>query len=87
LQGYLYRRILAMNGTMLSRNIVYDAIYKAIDVTAKTDGALRKKKNKVRDQVREMLDYWTENNFISGHTENKKGSSIYSVTIHTKTSR
>lgn len=82
LQGYLYRRILSMKGSSnLSKNIVYDTVYNQIEVTAASDGALRKKKSKVRDQVKRVLDYWKQENFIAGYVENKRGKRIYSVTI------
>ena len=59
LQGYLYRRILSMKGSSnLSKTIVYDTVYNQIDVKAASPGALRKKKSKVRDQVKTILDYW-----------------------------
>ena len=82
LQGYLYRRILSMKGsTSLSKTIVYDTVFNQIKVTAASDGALRKKKSKVRGQVKTILDYWKQEQFILGYVENKRGTSIYSVTI------
>lgn len=83
LQGYLYRRILSMKGkkSNLSKTIVYDTVYNQIEVTATSRGALRKKKSKVRDQVKKILDYWKQENFIAGYVENKRGTTIYSVTI------
>lgn len=82
LQGYLYRRILSMKGSSnLSKTIVYDTVYNQIEVTAASDGALRKKKSKVRDQVKKILDYWKQEDFIAGYVENKRGTTIYSVTI------
>lgn len=81
LQGYLYRRILSMRGSNLSKTIVYDTVYNQIDVKAASPGALRKKKSKVRDQVKTILDYWKQEQFILGYAENKRGTTIYSVTI------
>jgi hypothetical protein len=82
LQGYLYRRILSMKGSSnLSKTIVYETVYNQIDITAASDGALRKKKSKVRDQVKKILDYWKQEGFIAGYVENKRGARIYSVTI------
>lgn len=73
LQGYLYRRILAMKGkASLSRTIKYDSLYDYIGITAKTDGALRKKKSKIRDHVKKILEFWTEEKFINGYSETKK---------------
>lgn len=82
LQGYLYRRILSMKGSAnLSKTIVYDTVYNQIEVTATSDGALRKKKSKVRDQIKKILDYWKQEGFIANYLENKRGTKIYSVTI------
>lgn len=82
LQGYLYRRILSMKGSSnLSKTIVYDTVYNQIEITAASDGALRKKKSKVRNQIKTILDYWKKENFIAGYVENKRGTTIYSVTI------
>lgn len=82
LQGYLYRRILSMKGSSnLSKTIVYETVYNQINVTAASDGALRKKKSKVRGQIKDMLDYWKKENFISGYCENRRGQEVYSVTI------
>lgn len=83
LQGYLYRRILAMKSG-LSSTIVYDTIYKQLDVSAASDGALRKKKSKVRGQVKTILDYWKDKSFIAGYVENKRGQEVYSVTVRLK---
>lgn len=82
LQGYLYRRILSMkNNSNLSKTIVYDTVYNQLDIKAASDGALRKKKAKVRSQVKKILDYWKQEQFIAGYVENKRGQVIYSVTI------
>ena len=81
LQGYLLRRILSMKSGKLSNSILYETIYKQIEVKAATDGALRKKKTKIRDQVKKILDYWKTENFIKDYTENKKGNTVYSISV------
>lgn len=81
LQGYLTRRVLAMKNGRLSPTIIYDTIYKQLEVSAASDGALRKKKAKVREQAKKILDYWKAQHFISGYSENSRGKEIYSVTI------
>lgn len=81
LQGYLMRRILSMKSGKLSNSILYETIYKQIEIEAATDGALRKKKTKVREQVKKILDYWKQESFIKAYTENKKGNAVYSITI------
>ena len=85
LQGYLYRRILSMKGSSkLSPTIKYDTVYKQLEITASSDGALRKKKLKVRETVKKILDYWKKKGFILGYVENahksEKGK-IDSITI------
>lgn len=82
LQGYLYRRILSMKSSSnLSKTIVYDTVYNQIEIEAVSDGALRKKKAKVRDHIKKILDYWKQEDFIAGYAENTKGKIIYSVTV------
>lgn len=82
LQGYLYRRILTMkNNPNISKTIVYDTVYNQLDIKAASPGALRKKKSKVRDQIKTILDYWKQEKFIAGYVENKRGQIVYSVTI------
>lgn len=82
LQGYLYRRILSMKGSSsLSKTIVYETVYNQIEIAAASDGALRKKKNKVRGQIKGILDFWKQEGFILGYVENKRKTELYSVTI------
>lgn len=85
LQGYLYRRILSMKGSSkLSPTIKYDTIYKQLEITAASDGALRKKKLKVRDTVKKILEFWKKEKFILGYVENARKSEkgkIDSITI------
>ena len=81
LQGYLYRRILSMKGSKLSNTILYDTVYKQLDVSAKSDGALRKKKHKVRETTKTILEYWKEQGFITGYSESYRGQECHSVTI------
>lgn len=82
LQSYLCRRILAMKGSSkLSPTIVYDTVYKYLGVSAASDGALRKKKLKVRSTTHRILDYLKEQEFIGGYVENSRKNEIVSVTI------
>ena len=82
LQSYLRLRILSFKGSKkLPPTIVYDTVYKQINVSAETPGALRKKKAKVRGQVKQILDYWKQEGFIKGYVENKHGQEVYSVSI------
>lgn len=81
LQSYLLRRISSMKYGNQSRSIVYETIYKHIGVEGASEGAIRKKKSKVRDQIRTMLDYWKKEDYIKGYKENKKGNTLHSMTI------
>lgn len=82
LQGYLYRRIIAMKGSRkLSSTISYDTVYKHLDIQAASDGALRKKKLKVRNTIKKILNYWKEKKFIKNYIENNRKNEIVSITI------
>lgn len=83
LQGYLLRRIMTIKNpnNRQSPNIVYDTIYKQLEIEAPTDGALRKKKADVRKKIKTILDYWKKEKFIKDYSENKKGQEMYSITI------
>lgn len=81
LQGYLQRRILSMKGSNLSKNILFESVYRFLNIKAASDGALRLKKSKVRGHMKSILEYWTQEHFIAGFSENKRGAEYYSVTI------
>lgn len=83
LQGYLYRRILAMQHGQ-NKSIVYDTVYKQLSIDAPSAAALRKKKSDVRSKIKTLLDYWKKEKFIAGYVENKRGQEMYSVTIRLK---
>lgn len=85
LDGYLRRRILSMKGSSkLSPTIKYETVYKQLEITASSDGALRKKKLKVRETVKKLLDFYKKEGFIKGYVENTHKSErnkIDSVTV------
>lgn len=81
LQSYLQRRIVAMKGSKLSKNILYDTIYSQIQIEAETDGALKKKKSKIREQIREILNDWKAKEFIKDYKEETRGRELYSIKI------
>ena len=83
LQDYLLRRIVAMQNpkNSLKPTIKYDTLYEHLNITAPTQGALRKKKATIRKYVKTILDYWVEEDFIKGYIENKRKNEIYSVTV------
>lgn len=81
LQGYLLRRINGIKRSKLSPTILYDTIYKQLNIQASSDGALRKKKLKVRNTVKKILDYLKAQNFIKNYTENIHGQEVTGITI------
>lgn len=85
LSGYLRRRIAGMKGrSKLSTTIKYESIYKVLEITASSDGALRKKKAKVRETARKILDFYKKVGFINGYAENypkSKRQEVQSITI------
>lgn len=82
LQGYIRDRIQAMKGSKLSKNIVYETVYKQLNINNKTYKRLRDKQSKIRNTIKEILDYWVEKDFIKGYEENPKNqNSKVSITI------
>ncbi|MEE0986731.1 MAG: hypothetical protein U0L03_04320 [Succinivibrionaceae bacterium] len=81
LQGYLLRRINGIKRSKLSPTILYNTIYEQLDIQASSDGALRKKKLKVRNTVKKILDYLKAHDFIKSHTENSHGHEVTGITI------
>lgn len=81
LQGYLLRHINGTKGGMLSPKILYETIYEQLDIQASSDGALRKKKLKVRNTVKKILDYLKTKDFIKNYTENSDGQEVTGITI------
>ena len=81
LQGYLLRRINSIKRGKLSPTILYERIYKQLDIQASSDGALRKKKLKVRNTVKKILDYLKAHDFIKNYTENIDGQKVTGITI------
>ena len=84
LQGYLYRRILAMKrNEKRSNTIVYNTIYEQVGIPAGSDNATKKKKYKIREATKKILTKKKEKEqgFISGYSENKRGREYYSINI------
>ena len=82
LQGYLLRHINGIKGGKLSPTISYDTIYnKLLNIQASSDVALRKKKLKVRNTVKKILDHCKAQNFIKNYTENSDGQEVTGITI------
>lgn len=79
LQSYLYRKILKMKkNPKQKRAIRYDPIFECLGIEAKSNGALRKKTMKVRNNIRTILDFWKQKGFINGYSEyyGEKGKHI-----------
>ncbi len=70
LQGYLQRRIQAMNGSKLSKNILYETVYKNLNIEMASIASLRNKQSKIRDTIKCILLYWKEEGFIKDFNEN-----------------
>lgn len=85
LQGYLLRRILTIKNphNKQSNSILYETIYKQLEISAPNDNALKKKKIDIRKKVKTILDYWIKVKFIKGYEETNKGRLIYSIIINT----
>ena len=83
LQGSLLRHINGIKRGKISPTILYETIYKQLGIQAQasSDGALRKKKLKVRNTVKKILDYLKAHDFIKNYTENIDGQEVLSVTI------
>lgn len=70
LQGYLRKRIQAMKGSRINKNIRYDTTFKQLNIKSASDGALRKKHSKLRSTIKEILNYWKDEGFIKNYKEN-----------------
>lgn len=71
LQGYLLRRILAMqDNKKLARRILYESVYEKIDFSSVLrEDNQRKKKKSIRDTTKKILKYWKEQGFIKDFFE------------------
>ena len=81
LQGYLLRHINGIKRSKLSPTILYKSIYGQLNIQATSDGALRKKKLKVRNTVKKILDYLKAHDFIKNYTENSDSQKVTGITI------
>lgn len=80
LQGYLYRRILAI--PHLRPIIKYEDIYDLFNLSNfKSDASLKNKKFKIRTQTKKILEFWKNQNFIKGYSEKESTSRPTSITI------
>lgn len=68
LKNYLLERVLgAINeSSKLQDIILYDTVYKILNVEAKNEVTLRAKKRDIRNKVKNVLNYWIEKKSIDG---------------------
>lgn len=78
---YLLRRINDMKRKdTLSRTISFDKLY--AETFAESENTFtEKEKRAIKEYIPQVLDYWTHQGFISGHTTEKKGNKITGVKI------
>jgi len=69
LEGYLRRRIQAMKSSNLSRTIIYETIYKYLNLSSESPEAERNKKKKIRDAIGLALTFFKNQDFICGYTK------------------
>jgi len=89
LKNYLLHRIeILLYNTKQKRIIRYDSIYKLLNVTAKSDTALRMKKRDIRKKVKMCLDYWIKagqdvknKSKITGYKEIKEAREITKIEL------
>lgn len=83
IKGYLLRRISAMKGPQgktLSNHITYSSVNAAvseIDTTPPSKEESRRRRNYIND----VLNFWTREGWIKGHTITKKGKELTGVEI------
>lgn len=69
LEGYLRRRIQAMKSSNVSRTIIYETIYKYLNLSSESPEAERNKKKKIRDSIAVALTFFKDQGFICGYTK------------------
>ena len=79
LQGYLLRRIEGMKNAHISNSIVYDTIFKTLQIDeTKTP---KSKRLQVRKNAQEILNQWVKDGYINGYHEEKRGNTFYKLVI------
>lgn len=74
---YLLEQIESMRGNGRNNTMLYSTIFTACEIDINN----RKAAKKYRDYIKQMLAQWTEQQYINGWRENKKGQAFESVTI------
>lgn len=85
LQGYLVRVVesLRRSGNKASSEILYSTLYELLDC----QDAVKQKLQRIRDNVKSILNYWVDIEYISGFKENSKNRSKYSIELNVPNSR
>lgn len=78
LQGYLLRRIESIKSDKkIDRNILFDDIYEVLGV----DKSQRVKVQRIREYIKEILEYWVEKDYIGRFEFVMQGRTFYGITI------
>ena len=83
LKGYLMRQISTMKNShsKLRPVIRYDTLYEYLCVEAPNPDALKHKQKEIRDKTKKFLDFWVQEGFIVGYSEEKEGRTIAKLKI------
>lgn len=83
LRDYLLQQIEAMRNpkSSLSSTIKYSTIYEYLKIEAANQNELNKKRKKIRDKAKIILQDWKNKGFIKGYKEVKEGKTYAKITI------
>ena len=79
LQGYLMRRIEAIKRGAISNSILYDTIFKTLQIDETSNPA--KKRGQVRKNAQDILNRWVKDGYIVSYHEEKRGNTFYKSVI------
>lgn len=94
LTHYLLDRVLIMKNQLerslksrhkdkiaVSNRILYQTVYEFLSVSAPNEATLRKKHQRIRQDIKTILDVWTNTGLIAGYTEKLDGRKFIGVDI------
>jgi len=83
IRDYLLRNIEGMKSKTFkrSRNILFESIYKELEVTPESHSNYKKKTQKIRSQTESILTQWIKYAYIKGFSRYNKGKTIMGITI------
>jgi|GEM_PF-2222816 len=83
IRDYLLRNIEGMKSKTFrrSRNILFESIYKELEVTPESHSNYKKKTQKIRSQAESVLRQWIKYAYIKGFSRYNKGKTIVGITI------